>query len=849
MPKTPITIHFRKIYLPEEDPQANATHTAKSNSTRFSSVAWSMRDKGFMPDMSKYSCWYNENCLAVRSGNKETLEDYGLENGSVVEIRDSANVNHGRTIAFGTNRNVSVEQSPVITVNFRKIYLPEEDPQANATHTAKSNSTRFSSVAWSMRDKGFMPDMSKYSCWYNENCLAVRSGNKETLEDYGLENGSVVEIRDSANVNHGRTIAFGTNRNVSVEQSPVITVNFRKIYLPEEDPQANASFTGQSNLGFCQVAQKLKQDGFLPDDMSEFSCWHNGNCLAVGSSSGKSLEDYGLENGSVVEIRDSANVNHGRTIAHGTNRNVPLEFTTFDEIKHLLKPTANCINTSQQVYVNYIITELNIERETNTKELFKKVHHSGISMRRADVLDRMKQNSKGFSHDKFGMLILFEWTNESSKDFGFSSPEEAAVVFEYIISSFEALFARSQLPGVQGRTFNRQCYTKAEKLTTDSNIMRTIFNRILHVLTNPAFVEAQDKNDEQLTEINARIRKEANQAVSLMLKGPAVAMDTSGKIRWANYSEMQLVNLRTIDVNVLAEARDGERLALTVENMGACEIYPQTLQYSSDGRYVVACGDGRYIVYQNIAELHKKAQGIGLEFVWSKDPNIYAIRTSSSLVRILKDFKKAHAIRPDIVVDGIDGGVLLAVRSAGSLCFYEWETAQLIRRIEISAKHIFWSEDGNLVTIAGEESFRVLKYNAAAFENANPEDITENGIEDSFEVIGEHTENVKTGVWIGDCFIFTTGLNCLSYSVGREIVSIAHLDRPIYLLGYMEKDNRIYACDGDHNIVSYKILRTVLQYQVATLKNDLVLAGECLERAKDYKLDVNFEPPSKKRKN
>jgi hypothetical protein len=41
------------------------------------------------------------------------------------------------------------------------------------------------------------------------------------------------------------------------------------------------------------------------------------------------------------------------------------------------------------------------------------------------------------------------------------------------------------------------------------------------------------------------------------------------------------------------------------------------------------------------------------------------------------------------------------------------------------------------VTIAGEESFYVLKYNAAAFENANPEDITDDGIEDSFEIVGE----------------------------------------------------------------------------------------------------------------
>lgn len=36
----------------------------------------------------------------------------------------------------------------------------------------------------------------------------------------------------------------------------------------------------------------------------------------------------------------------------------------------------------------------------------------------------------------------------------------------------------------------------------------------------------------------------------------------------------------------------------------------------------------------------------------------------------------------------------------------------------------------------------------------------------------------------------------------------------------MEKENRIYACDKDHNIVSYKILLSVLQYQTAVMRRD-----------------------------
>ena len=100
---------------------------------------------------------------------------------------------------------------------------------------------------------------------------------------------------------------------------------------------------------------------------------------------------------------------------------------------------------------------------------------------------------------------------------------------------------------------------------------------------------------------------------------------------------------------------------------------------------------------------------------------------------LVQDFKQ---IRLDLVADGMDGGPLLAVRSATSLCFYDWETAALVRRIEIGAKKVYWNDGGEYVVIAGEESMYVLRYNAAAVESATEDQITEDGIEDAFEVIG-----------------------------------------------------------------------------------------------------------------
>jgi len=321
---------------------------------------------------------------------------------------------------------------------------------------------------------------------------------------------------------------------------------------------------------------------------------------------------------------------------------------------------------------------------------------------------------------------------------------------------------------------------------------------------------------------------EGSVTIKLGREEPAVSMDSSGKILWAKHSEMQQANLKAIDQATLDAAQDGERLSLGVKDMGASEIYPQTLQHSSNGRFVVACGDGEYIIYTAMA-LRNKAFGSGLEFVWGADPNFYAVRESSTTIKVYKNFKESNIIKPDIVLDGIDGGHLLASRSSSSLCFHDWETSNLVRRIEISAKRVYWSDNGEMVAIAGEESFYILKYNAEAVANAKPSDITVDGIEEAFDVIGEQAETIKTALWVGDCFVFTSALNRLSYYVGGEIVTIAHLDRPLYLLGYIPKDNRVYACDKDHNVVSYKLLLSVLEYQTAVMRRDFDAADGLLK--------------------
>ncbi|KAF8793648.1 Coatomer subunit beta' like protein [Argiope bruennichi] len=289
---------------------------------------------------------------------------------------------------------------------------------------------------------------------------------------------------------------------------------------------------------------------------------------------------------------------------------------------------------------------------------------------------------------------------------------------------------------------------------------------------------------------------------------------------------LQQANLKAM---VDAEIKDGERLPLVVKDMGSCEIYPQTVSHNTNGRFVVVCGDGEYIIYTAMA-LRNKSFGSAQEFVWALDSSEYAVRESTTSIKIFKNFKEKKTFKPEYGAEGIFGGHMLGVKSISGLAFYDWETLDLIRRIEIQPKHVYWSENGELVCIAAEDSFYILRYNAEAFTEAkqHPENISEDGIEESFDVLGTHLETVKTGLWVGDCFIYTNSLNRLNYYVGGEIVTIAHLDRVMYLLGYIPKDNRLYLGDKELNVISYSLLLSVLEYQTAVMRQDFETAQSVL---------------------
>ena len=318
---------------------------------------------------------------------------------------------------------------------------------------------------------------------------------------------------------------------------------------------------------------------------------------------------------------------------------------------------------------------------------------------------------------------------------------------------------------------------------------------------------------------------------------PVASMDSTGKIVWAKNNEIQTTTVKAI-ASTGEGLPDGERLPVVPRDLGACELYPQMLKHNCNGRFVAVCGDGEFIIYTAQA-LRNKAFGQALDFSWSgSGTGDYAIRESPARVKIFKNFIESAAFQPATAsAEGLFGGNMVGIKGGDeAILFYDWDSGAFVRKIDVSAKDVFWSDAGNMVLVACADSAYVLSFNAQVTAQAiaigkiDPE----NGVDGSFELLYEISDTITSGKWVGDCFIYINNVGRLNYSVGGQIQTLVHLPTSSAgatqhrILGYLAKEDRVYLVDKGLNIVAYKVMLSVLQYQTAVMRGDFDTANDLL---------------------
>ncbi|RXW23627.1 hypothetical protein EST38_g2218 [Candolleomyces aberdarensis] len=318
---------------------------------------------------------------------------------------------------------------------------------------------------------------------------------------------------------------------------------------------------------------------------------------------------------------------------------------------------------------------------------------------------------------------------------------------------------------------------------------------------------------------------------------PSFSMDPSGKLIYTKNHEVLSGNLATLEHT--ATQADGARIPLSNKELGTTEVFPTSILHSPNGRFVTVVGDGEYIIYTALA-WRNKSFGSGISFAWAPDSNTYAVLESKVKLKMFKNFREktggagSGATMKGAgswAVDQLYGGPLLGAKGNGFVVFWDWETGEIVRRIDVDAKSIYWSGTGNLVAIASDDSYYILRFERDAYSNKVDEgaEITDEGVEEAFDVVAEIQDGVKTAKWVGDCFIYTTSNNRLCYFVGSQSYTISPFDSSLYVLGYLPAHNRVYLADKDMQLYAYTLSLSVVEYQTAVLRGDMDAAAEILE--------------------
>lgn len=295
---------------------------------------------------------------------------------------------------------------------------------------------------------------------------------------------------------------------------------------------------------------------------------------------------------------------------------------------------------------------------------------------------------------------------------------------------------------------------------------------------------------------------------------PIYSIDAQGKLVWCSNKGG---NNSEVFTAVIKQNRDesnddddgteeGEHTKLQTKELGAVDIYPQSLKHSPNGRNVAVVGDGEFVIYTALA-WRNKAFGNCKSFAWGLDSNSYCLVTLDGGIEIYKDFKKL----PDFptfeeysIVRCFEGPLLGLQTSEGDLLFVDWDKGNNLKTFELDADRIIWSKNEELVLIYTEhESGYVLEYNKDLIDNE----------EEFLSVLYEFNDSIKSGEWVGDVFLYSSAQGKLSYFIGGSSYTVAHFDQPKYVVGYLSNDNKVYVCDRDMHITSYQLSINVMEFQ------------------------------------
>lgn len=272
------------------------------------------------------------------------------------------------------------------------------------------------------------------------------------------------------------------------------------------------------------------------------------------------------------------------------------------------------------------------------------------------------------------------------------------------------------------------------------------------------------------------------------------------------------------------EFKDGENITYSNKHIGNTELFPLSLKFCPNGRHFAVLSDKDFVI--STSGIYRDSfAGACSDLAWSLTGDV-AYKDGSSIKYLKLNTKEELSFKPGYPFDSLFGGAYLGTKNQDSLCFFDFETQTFIRKIDESINNVVWNDNKKLVALVSEDVTYILKCNDKSIEDyiedvINNEKEYEDGCESAFESVHVIKDNIVSGIWHEDVFIFITNKNKLNYLIENEVFPITTLSGNYALLGYYQNHNRIYFMSKSFQLISVTFPISFVHYQCKILKKDL----------------------------
>ena len=216
-------------------------------------------------------------------------------------------------------------------------------------------------------------------------------------------------------------------------------------------------------------------------------------------------------------------------------------------------------------------------------------------------------------------------------------------------------------------------------------------------------------------------------------------------------------------------------------------------------------------------------------------------------------------------IEWLHGGTLLGARRNGFVIFWDWETDEIVRRVDADAKNMISYVSSTMLSIHHPSSSLLVWHWITGGDHTRglllyPEILTMPRLKKVLKSPTRDLKHLRLSLmfltsefrprlslihWLS-CF------ECLNWQVGRRLLYLYHclksalllcgcrvlqhqlfqyvsflsrpfrcclslLSSPLYLLGYIPAHNRVHLVNKDMNLYGYSLSLTAVEYQVAVL--------------------------------